>query len=765
MALRFQLINEIVGSVILERADPIGINSLTQNVKRSPTNDGVMYEIVLDLDFIKDGRKFMKEAYEQGGGIDAQVDVNIFDWEPNLRKWELYFTGRVNMAKWSLHEEKVEIGLEQTGLERRVLNLLDIDVDLETLTSENGSALPAANVISAMAYHSKKIQKETIALPGDEYLEHQQLDVYVVNDLPGEQTTYRERVIYGNMATEKKTRNELLESFGLPFGWSDFGLGLGLTGPASVAQTKAFLEVQPTPRFPIQTMEEAGLLDVNIALRLLHEIEATDASGDVDVCGDGALGNIEIHAWFEVRDDEDNIVVLEHVGEFTMPQCGDPGNTGNESTGVMETKSYSQTGIAVGIGYKVYVYETIRIYADYDNTGIGDEDVSHHFRVTPAEGYSISLLSATEAPASTAKTILLHEAFQRCCQYYTNQIDCFRSDLLGRPEITFPGPVTPYTEDGQGALIGLTNGNNLRGRPRQIFANLQDLIEFTDSLFCTAFGFETIDGKQVLRLEKRSHFYRKDERILSLGEVPSIVRKVAAKKFYNSVEMGYAEKIDIKQINAIDEFNTVRRWGIPIVNTKQTLKMSTKMITGGYPIEAQRRLSTSTEDGKHDDRNFAVVTIRDGLTFKTKKNEGYSAITGVFDPASIYNVDISPARNLLNWLQVLASGVIRSTNKVLRFTFGEVNFTMTSQKTTEASPVAENGNVDLTGIEPIWDNEMYIFKCPLSRNQMKLIKANPYGYIEFNDRFGETFEGFIDNFEHEPNEGKATFELLKVHRP
>ena len=763
MALRFQLINSVVGSLIVEKADPIGINSLTQNVKRSPTNDGVMYEIILDLDFIKDGRRYFKNAYEQAGGIDAQVDVNIFDYEPNLRTWELYFTGRANMAKWALHEEKVEIGIEQTGLERRVLNLLDTDVDLETLSSENGSALPEVGAIPAMEYHSKKILKQTLAFP-NELVEFQQLDVFEQGGLDGLQTTYRERVMYGNMATEKTTFKELTESFGLPFGWTDLG-GMGLVGPASVGQMIAFLTATPSPRFPVYVASEAGILDAVFALKLLHELESSNPSGDIDVCGSGSLGTSEIHAWFEVRDADDNVLFLEHVGEYTMPQCGDPGFTGDTSTGIMETKNFSHLAIPIEVGYKVFVYETIRIFADYENQDTGDESVSHHFKITPGEGYSISLTSATETPVSTSKTILLHEAFQRCCQYYTNQIDCFRSDLLGRPEITFPDGSTPYTEDGQGALIGLTNGNNLRGRTRQIFANLQDLIEFTDSLFCTAFGFETIAGKQVLRLEKRSYFYRKDERILSLGAVPNIVRKLAIKKFYNSVEMGYAEKIDIKQINAIDEFNTIRRWGIPIVNTKQVLKMSTKMITGGYPIESQRRLFESTEDGKNDDKNFAVVVIRDGLTFKTKKNEGYSAITNVFDPSSIYNVDISPARNLRNWLQVLASGLIRSTNKVLRFTFGEVNFTMTSQKTTEVEPVAENGNVDLTGIEPIWDNEIYSFKCPLSRNQMKLIKANPYGYVEFNDRYGETFEGFIDNFEHEPNEGKATFDLLKVHRP
>ena len=43
-ALRFQLINSIIGPFTVEKADPIGTNSLTKKVKRSKDNDGVVYD-------------------------------------------------------------------------------------------------------------------------------------------------------------------------------------------------------------------------------------------------------------------------------------------------------------------------------------------------------------------------------------------------------------------------------------------------------------------------------------------------------------------------------------------------------------------------------------------------------------------------------------------------------------------------------------------------------------------------------------------------
>jgi hypothetical protein len=68
---------------------------------------------------------------------------------------------------------------------------------------------------------------------------------------------------------------------------------------------------------------------------------------------------------------------------------------------------------------------------------------------------------------------------------------------------------------------------------------------------------------------------------------------------------------------------------------------------------------------------------------------------------------------------------------------------------------------------PIFDPIEYRFSHKLTRDEMKIIKANPKGYIEFSDKDGNTYEGFIHSeggIEHNPNEGIAEFVLLKVNR-
>jgi hypothetical protein len=419
----------------------------------------------------------------------------------------------------------------------------------------------------------------------------------------------------------------------------------------------------------------------------------------------------------------------------------------------------------------VYWFHTIRIYGDYENNDTGDEVVSHHFRIQAQQGMQISLNSKTSAPESTVKAVLLYEAFVRCCQYYTNDLDCFRSDLLGRVGNPIPGTVPQqfYASNGPAALIAWTNGAALRGMDKPIFTNLQDLIEFVNSQFCVGFGFEYgADGKQRMRLELRSHFYNKNSKILSLGRVYNVRKVLDSKRYYNQIEFGYASKIDIGQTNAIDAYNTKRRNSIPVVNTKNSLKVSTKVKADGYQIEQARRLKFTTTDGKNDDEPFVICVLPDGEGgWKSHKDEDYDLIENVFDPSTGYNYNIMPARMLRNWFKVIASSLIYAKSKIIKFTFGEVNYLARTKRTDESEVIEENGNVDLSNVEPDYDNFIYhLNDVPFTDDQSRLLDANPFGYIEFEDRFGELMEGFIsDNgVEHDQNKGKADLKLLKVYR-
>lgn len=766
MALRIELINNVVGSKILDYADPVDIHSLGKVVKRSAEAGGVIYEVMLDLAFIKDGRQFMKEAHETAGGIDAIVVVNVYEWDPNVYKWLPYATGQANFNSYDLGEVDIVLNVEQTGIQRRITNMMDIDVDLETVLSENGTDLPVQDV-NSNTWHSKALIKESevAASNNNEYAQAEVFTFPVENDILGG-TDFEQAIAYGQLDFTNKKMDELATTFDnvqgfviifdsddLPDGW-----------PGLDEDYITFLEAHKQNgginyRNPVYEAEEAGtVLNVRVSIKLKPAAYATNTGGDVDIAGEGCMGRFEVKAWFEHRDAEDNVLFIENIGTWNTPGIG-----GNNRIGDYETKLYNRVVNDIGKGDTFYIYTTYRVYGDYDKpTGLADGFVHHEFTMQLDKDETFfEFIQTTFAPETEVASIMIYEAMEKCVQYYTNRTDAFKSTLLGKVE-------NGYDSDGDLSMLAWLNGRWLRGKyGEKLFTSLKELLDFVNAIGCIEYGFETIDGVEKFVVEKKSYFYKKDTRILSLGKVPNIRKKEIPAMYFNIFEYGYDGKLNISQANARDEFNMLRKRRLPIINTKNKYPIATKVKTSGAVIEYQRRLFISTEDSNYDDEKFAVSMLRDGDNFVPRKDEGFAELNNVLESPSGYNYILQPARIGKNWYEFIASCLVRSLDKIIRFQSGEGNYFMSSRLDTEVEVLAENADVDLTNVEPIWDNNMYSFEAVLTREQMKLITQEPYGYIEFEDLHGNVLEGFIssEGLDHNPNKQMASFKLLKVFRP
>lgn len=774
MALRVQLINNIVGSITLDVADPIDINSVPLNVKRAKDSEGVFYEIILDFEFIGAGRKHLKNCYETAGGIDAVVDVNIYQYNPNNRilPWSIYYTGRVNMQRYEEDEEKLVVNIEQTGMEMRVRNMEEIDVDMQTPVTENGTPIPASPFIEPV-WHSKVLNKVSDASPSTAVTEFNQFalaEFTIGDDFPIGRDQYCDFMYYGQIDNSLRKVDDLKDVYTTPIGWAVlidiYRQAFRNNGIDSIGYDGEFnRQIRKDERNPMYVSKDTGVMSVDVVLKFNALIQANNTGGDIDVDGaDGPLGYTEVKAWFEKRNTNDETIELEEIGVWEMP-----GHGSNIRESTMLQREFSGIYNTL-VGDKFYVFITFRVFDTYIGpvTPDGNGSISHTFTMDIDPSVTRILFSnKTFTENTNIKSILIYEAFEKCIQYYSNQLDCFKSTLLGRTD-------RGYDVDGEGSMIVLTNGNFLRAiDDRILFFNLKDLFDFVNAVYCVGFGFETVNGVQRFVLEKKSYFYRKDVRMISLGSVYKPKKKLIPELYYNMVEFGYNTQVDIKQTDGIDEYNTLRRSTIPIINTKNKLPISTEMITSGFIIEYQKRLALvgTSEDSKYDDKNFAAVVIRDeesDFGYRTKRIEGYAEIINVLDADSGYNYDIAPQRCLLNWAPWLSSGLIRSFNKVIRFQYGTVNYFMATRKTTESELVYENGNIDTTNIEPIFDNELYIIDdTKFTKNQVDLIRQNRYGYVEFQDQFGAVFEGFIfyeTGVEINAEEKKASLHLLKVFR-
>lgn len=726
--LKVQLVNPFLGTKLLKVADPVDINSLTKTIKKSEDGGGVLFEVILDLEFIKDGREYLKAAHDLHGGIDADVTVNIYERSVSQNKWLIWGTGKVNFQRWGLREDRAIVLIEQKGIARRVLNQMENDVPLETVESEDGTAIPAIPLLG-INYHSKKILQQFEAVGTEEQIDIANAAAASVNP--------NQYIQFPFIATF----DEIAERI-------DYPLGFSTILPTDIKKYNWRVKV-------------GGEYTISIP-QLTALITAANVDGDAD--------------W---------------TFKFTFVY----GKAGSYVTDIIytETKPLNQqfnvdtsynVVLNLEVGDELYLYGHLDIafFTPYPTSSINYKN--HTFDGPLVLKAEMSIDAATLFKETSVKTAMLHEAFKKCVQFYTNQENCFYSELLGRTDIG-------YAADGKASLIGWTNGRKLRGDDtKSIFANLKELINFVNARFCIGYGFETVDengalvgtgdtglvpGTQVFRVEELSHFYNKSNKILSLGKVYKVGKDLISKYYYNELVHGYNEKIDVKQINAIDEFNTLRKSSIPTINTKNKLEVSTDTITGGYQIEAQRRLTDTTEDGPLDDRNFAIVMWRDGAEpsgFRTRKgSDGYilGSFENIYDPESGYNYYLSPGRCRIAWERFMAVGLIRNPRKQVKFRSGTVNYLLKSQDVNELAVVEENGTSDLTSADPLFDPELYTFtEVPFSTEQMHLLEENPYGYFEFEDIFDEKMYGFLysgDSVKVDPNTEKSDFQLLKVHAP
>jgi len=762
MALRVQLINDKLGSLVIEFTDPIDINSLSKTIKRSEEFEGVVFIVVFDLEFPKEGREFLKNCYDLDGGVDCICFANIYNRNANLRKWELYTAAQVNFNRFELDEITCIVNLEQLGVERRVTNLIETDVDLETQISENGTVLSTQN-INFSQFHSKAILKGYNASPINNN-EFQQLSVASLNipfnPSPGSPTVERNTIMILMLDLSNEKVNEAEQTFTSNYGAVELNphANIDTVNPGTYASYFTNLDSNHDGRFEIYRATEAGVIDeIEFKIRAKPSVTGGQSGGDTDICGEGTVGNVEVFAWVEKRDINDNIINLYQVGT----NWGTPGCGGNERVGNFETKILTLNNQTVTIGDKYFVYLTYRVYGNYEQPETQNSTVTYDVKIeVDKDQTSFKFANKTSFTPTQVKNIFLYDAMDKCIQYYTNTVGNFRSTLLGRTELGYP-------VDGEGALLTLNNGHWLRGRnDKKCFANLDELIKFCNVVFCVGFGFVVENNKQIFVIEKREFFYNKNLVALDLGKVYNIKRRADSKKFFNSVEIGYSGKLDLGQTNAIDEFNTIRKFSIPIVNTKNILKITTPIKVGGYQIEAQRRFTGKTVDSNQDDELFVVVMVRDGLNYKPKILEDYETVENVFDANTGYNYDLSPARIFKNWQKIIASSLARSKSKLVKFSSGEVNYEMVTKKFGELTPVAENGNYDFSQIEAIYDNEIFEFENQLTAQQTKVLELNKFGAIKFQDKDGNQFEGFIseEGIEHTEAENKGVFKLRKVFR-
>jgi hypothetical protein len=392
----------------------------------------------------------------------------------------------------------------------------------------------------------------------------------------------------------------------------------------------------------------------------------------------------------------------------------------------------------------------------------------------------VSVDALEAAAGSTCKGWFLFDALNHVIRSNTNGDNYVKSDFLSRAN-------AQQIKDGDGALFITTNGKQIRNfdpDKNPLVISAKDLLDSARALFCLGKGFETVAGKEVLRIERVNYFYR-DKEMLVIDECSDFYTEVAKELLYNEYEFGY-EKYKSEGANTLDEFNTKQEGLFPNKTNKLKLTQKSSLIASGYSLEDSRRqqfADTPTNSFENDDEGFIISVRRDGVKYVPEKDEAFTQVSGVISPQTAYNLRLSPKRMLLNWAiwlrnvfhYKLSTDLIKPTQHVqngalvtqLRFQDDRFVGDFHRQQINEAEPVdLSNYPVE----ERIYRPEWIYFKTRLTPDKIQLINNAMkgaasenvnYGWIAVKDDQGLYQAGYPYEMEYNFASEQATFKLLK----
>jgi hypothetical protein len=378
----------------------------------------------------------------------------------------------------------------------------------------------------------------------------------------------------------------------------------------------------------------------------------------------------------------------------------------------------------------------------------------------------------TTAP-SQARAFWVHEALARLTESLTDGTLPLRSAYFGRTD----SQPTTYAADGCGARQALSTGLLIRGFPdAPLPLSLGQLFDDLQAIHALGMGLRTESGQPVLRIEPLPFFYDAQAVLLTCDAVRQLRRAPLEDILYQQVQLGY-RRWESESFNGLDEINTRRTWLLPRNRTHpRTLTLESELVTSGYAIELTRRkdyLRTATEDFRYDNDTFLLCLRHPpGLETETEQDERFGTVTGVIDPSTMYNLAVTPARNLLRWLPLLSTST-RSSD-ILRFASGAGNYagdgTAPVQSTEDDDGCCGQGfllreDFDLSFADhacakPLFAAETVQFEYPLSPVQYAAIRANPYGVVRYSQTAAPYESGFIHELSYDPVRGLAEFTLL-----
>ena len=364
--------------------------------------------------------------------------------------------------------------------------------------------------------------------------------------------------------------------------------------------------------------------------------------------------------------------------------------------------------------------------------------------------------------ATKANCILPHELFSRYLSIYTGVKLPFYSKIFGRTDIG-------YESDGEWAYLVALNGKMIRGFPFsecKLSTSLKDIFKAYNCILNLAATIETLpDGSKRLRVDKFDDLLDSTV-VLSLGDIMTGVSRSLNKKYlWSEIIVGYKDQ-EYEALNGLGTFNGLTNLTTPLKSISTRLDLTCTFRTDDYGLEQIRRKQykdSPTEDASGDDDIWLIDAFVDGGKLKARKTELFSKVEGILNPESVYNLRLSPGRNLRRWGNVVHSCMPKGG--VIKFGSGPKNTDLVTRLLTETKDLTEKADVNTNDLDPALfvPETLIIGECPFNKEQWLSLQQNLGGIVEFENK-GVKLYGYIEEMENEAAKKLANFELIRINR-
>lgn len=736
----FKMIPETGSPVYLED-EPIGWDDIQITLKRDRDWHGVNYEftdgdVQLGFDCLA-GRDLIEEIYQAQGG-DGYIGFQFGYIDGGV--YHIDFDGKINLYTRKWQNYRIVASIERNNDADKIKARWSTKNSMASTQSIDGIAITPPAPYS-LSLHSKTLQQsyyKKIEPEGD----------FGTQPLFAGRNTHAFWYVFNTQLTNP----------GVGDIDTTIGSNLGVTGLNPITSTLGQL-------FALKASGSFVFDFTDFQFALSVKLVSTSYGGVPK------LDYWETHVWLDIYDANNN---LKHH-KIVAANSGSSG--GQFLTRQFVGGHVSPYSFNLSAGDKVYLYGEFL----FSGNSSSWKDIE---AAIVTYGGAIRVTAQTFTVATPADVFLIHESLDQSIAVITGNQNQLYSDFLGRTDIG-------YAADGCGSLSTLLNGFaarlfNKALHPLQV--SFQEQMQSLDAIFCIGMGYE----EGVIRVEQREYFYNNQE-IIAIEEIGDYSEDVARELVFSSIDIGYQKYLEASNAQAqggqqlIDQFATQHQYATPIrSNDVKYTKLAT-FILSGDALENTRRYQfsadTQQDSTTYDDDTFMVSVVRNGLGYTTEKDEAFTTVTGILDPATTYNLRRTVKRNVLNHAKWINGGLFyKNGGELIKNTFVKQNGDLVTQlDLSDPCPLGDVGyallqekaDIYLTVFgnkENIFIPEWVTCTTRLPMDTIRDIKncmtgqdtmGRNYGYISFRNPAGDTVQGWLYDMKYSPITEKVNFLFLK----